>query len=498
MFISSRTKGEGNAAFFTGNKSSPWYVVAFGMIGASLSGITFISVPGWVATTKFAYMQMVLGYLIGYVVVAQVLLPLYYKLNLVSIYGYLEQRFGTLAYKTGATFFLISRTIGAAFRIYLVALVFNYSIFDRIGFDFGNGFWGTLRNVLIETTHIELEFIASVVFAVFLIWVYTRKGGIKTIVWTDTLQTLFMLLAVIITFVLISQAMELSLGEAISYVKDSDMSKVFFLNEPNEKTYFFKYLISGAFITIAMTGLDQDMMQKNLTCRNLKEAQKNMYTFSFTLIFVNLLFLALGVMLYGYMDNLSMPFPEKADLLFPTVALDGNLGIVVGLVFILGLVAAAYSSADSALTSLTTSVCVDFLDVDQKATKEQVRLREKVHWIVSLTLIAVILVFRAINDDSVIQSLFVFAGYTYGPLLGLFSFGLITRLQPRDTLIPVVTIIAPILTFILQFFSPQLFGGYQIGFELLPINGCLTFGLLWIVSQTEQNNNKAVDNSLIN
>ncbi len=338
-------KSDSNASFFSGDKQSPWYIVAFGMIGASLSGVTFISVPGWVATSGFSYMQMVFGYLLGYLVIATVLMPLYYRMNLTSIYGYLQSRFGNSSYKTGAIFFLISRVIGASFRLYLVANVLQIYVFDA---------WG-------------VPFEMTVVVTILLIWVYTFRSGIKTIIWTDTLQTLFMLVAVGLSVYLISVDMNLNFTSLISTVKESDYSQMFFWEG---KQHFVRQFFSGAFMAIVMTGLDQDMMQKNLSCKNLGDAQKNMFWFSIVLVFVNLLFLSLGALLYMYAETHGISF-NKADDLFPEVALNGGLGIGVGVLFILGLIAAAYSSADSALTSLTTSFSIDILEIDKKKDKKE-------------------------------------------------------------------------------------------------------------------------------
>ncbi|MGB0402686.1 MAG: sodium:solute symporter [Salibacteraceae bacterium] len=458
--------GESNEAFFTGNRQSPWYVVAFGMIGTSLSGVTFISVPGWVAGSQFSYLQMVLGYLLGYIVVANILMPLYYRLNLTSIYSYLESRFGMSAYLTGSWFFLLSRVIGASFRLYLVALVFQLAIFDPLG--------------------LEIPFVVTVAITILLIWVYSSKGGIKTIVWTDTLQTLFMLLAVGVTIVVIGQQMDLSFPEMISTIDTSKYSQIFFFDDANDSRFFWKQFLAGAFITIAMTGLDQDMMQKNLSCKNVGEAKKNMLWFSVTLVFVNLLFLGLGALLYIYSNSNGIAIPEKADYLYPLLAVEGHLGPIVAVLFVLGLIAAAYSSADSALTALTTSFCVDILGFERKEIKDAKKKRKFVHLAISVVLLVVIMLFKLINDDSVIKELFVAAGYTYGPLLGLFSFGLFTKFNVKDKWVPIVCIVSPLLCYGLKQNSEAWFNGYQIGFELLIINGLLTFvGLLFLAKRGE-------------
>ena len=447
------SKGAGNSAFFLGERKSPWYVIAFGMIGASLSGVTFISVPGMVANDQFGYLQMVLGYLPGYAVIAFVLMPLYYRLQLTSIYGYLGQRFGPSSYLTGAWFFLLSRSVGSAARLYLVAIVLQYMIFDHIG----------------------MPFVVSVVITILLIWSYTHRGGMRTIIWTDTLQTLFMLIAVTGTIVVLGQKLGWDLMQTIAEVKASDLSRVFFFDDPKPGTFFWKQFLGGMFIAIAMTGLDQDMMQKNLSCRNIKEAQMNMVSFSIVLVGVNMLFLTLGALIYLYVDHAGIQLPPRADEVYPMIATEGHLPIVVGLLFILGLIAAAYSSADSALAALTTSVCVDLLKIDKRPEAERVPLRKRVHVIMSVVMVLLILIFKALNDESVIKTVFIVAGYTYGPLLGLFAFGMITPFSVRDRWIPIVAILSPIVTFILDRNSEVLFGGYRFGFELLLVNGALTF-----------------------
>ena len=433
-------KNDSNETFFLGNKQSPWYIVSFGMIGATLSGVTFISVPGWVADSQFSYMQMILGMTAGYLVIANVLMPIYYRMNLTSIYAYLGDRFGEVTHKTGAFFFLLSRTIGASFRLYLVANVMQIAIFDA---------W-------------NVPFWLTVSLTIVLIWIYTFRSGIKTIIWTDTLQTVFMLSAVGVSIWLISDKMGLGLMDLTQTISQSEYSQMFFWEG---KQNFIKQFLSGAFLAIVMTGLDQDMMQKNLSCRSLSEAKKNMYSFSVALIVVNVFFLALGALLYLYAQQIGLDIP-KGDDLFPLVALQGDLGLGVGVFFILGLIAAAYSSADSALTSLTTSFCVDFLDIEKKENSR--KTRKYVHIAFSLLLVVAILIFKAINDDSVISALFKVAGYTYGPLLGLFAFGIFTKWSLRDKAVPIVAFLSPVAAYILQLYIP-------FGFELLMINGGITF-----------------------
>ncbi|TYB76941.1 sodium:solute symporter [Bizionia myxarmorum] len=450
---------DSNDAFFKANKSAPWYLVAFGMIGASLSGVTFISVPGAVETKQFGYLQVVFGYFFGYLVIAYVLLPMYYKMNLTSIYTYLRERFGNTSYKTGSVAFLISRTVGAAFRLFLVAKVLQLLVFDNLG----------------------MPFPVTVVLTIALIWLYTFKGGMKTIIFTDTLQTLFMLVSVVVTISFLASALDLNgVSEVYHNVKDNAMSKVFFFDDSNDAQFFIKSFLAGMFITITMTGLDQDMMQKNLTCRNLKDAQKNMVVFSIVLIFVNILFLALGLMLTQYAQQHGIT-ADKDDL-FPTIAMLPEIGILTSAFFILGLIAAAYSSADSALTALTTSVCIDIIEIENKPEAQRKKIRKRVHILVSGVLVAVIIVFDTLfKDVSVIWELFKAAGYTYGPLLGLFAFGILTKAQLKDKYVWIVAIIAPILSYIINEYSAELFNGYKIGFEILIVNGLLTFlGLILI------------------
>ena len=454
-------KEDSNDAFFKANKSAPWYLVAFGMIGASLSGVTFISVPGAVETKQFGYFQVVIGYFFGYLIIAYVLLPLYYKMNLTSIYTYLKERFGTVSYKTGSIAFLISRTVGAAFRLFLVAKVLQLLVFDSF----------------------NIPFPVTVIITIALIWLYTFKGGIKTIIFTDTLQTLFMLISVVITIIFLASALDLhSISEIYTSINKSTLSKTFFFDDVNNAQYFWKSFLAGIFITITMTGLDQDMMQKNLTCKNLKDAQKNMISFSVILVFVNILFLALGVLLTQYAEQHGIT--AKKDDLFPAIAMLPNIGFVTSAFFLLGLMAAAYSSADSALTALTTSFCIDIIELDNKPKDSQKRVRKQVHVLFSLILVVVIIIFDALfTDVSVIWELFKAAGYTYGPLLGLFAFGILTKKQLKDRYVWIIAIIAPIISYVINMYSVKLLGGYQIGFEILIVNGLLTFIGLYFISK---------------
>ncbi|HRG27886.1 MAG TPA: sodium:solute symporter [Chitinophagales bacterium] len=455
-------------AYYLGNKSSPWYAVAFGLIGDSLSGVTFVSVPGNVATQEFGYMQIVIGYLLGYFVIATVLLPLYYRLNLTSIYTYLGQRFGKNAQKTGSFYFIVSRLVGAAFRLYVSATVLQLFIFQP---------WG-------------VPFEVTVSIVIILILLYTYRGGIKTLVWTDTLQSSFLLMGVILSIIAIAGALNLDFNGIIDTVRNSEHNQIFFwdVKAPN---YFWKQFISGALIAIVMTGLDQNMMQKNLSMRTLPEAQKNILWFSVVLIFINLLFVSLGALLYEYIGVMGIDSPARTDHLFPILALD-YLGIFAAVVFILGIAAATFSSADSVLTTLTTSFCIDILgwDVTQTESTKQKQNRHIIHVLFAVILLIVIIVFNAINNDAVINQVFAVAGYTYGPLLGLFAFGIITKRNIMDKVVLLVCLLPPFICYYLNMHSKALFNGYQIGYELLLINGILTFiGLLLISSS---NSNKLV------
>ncbi len=456
-YLSSRNAD--SETFFTGNRRSPWYLVAFAMIGSTISGVTFISVPGEVGTTSWTYLQFLMGNFFGYWVIALVLIPLYYKLNLISIYSYLDQRFGVKSYKTGSFFFLISQTIGASFRLYLVAGVLQIAFFNAMGIPF----WLT------------------VLITILLIWLYTYRAGIKTVIWTDSLQTLFILLSVILTLIVISKQMDLGIGAMAKTIKEHPYSHVFDWDW-RSGTNFFKQFFAGLGIVIVMNGLDQNMMQKNLTCKTRKDAQKNIYTFSFAFIIANLFFLCLGVMIYFYSQQKGIAIPEKTDDLFPTLALQ-HFGVLAGVLFLLGTTSAAYSSADSALTALTTSFCVDFLNIDTSSEKSK-RTRLLVHIAFSFIIFLVIVLFRAINNESVVKSVFTVAGYTYGPLLGLFAFGIITKKQVKDKYVPIIGILSPVLCYLINANSETLLGGYKFGFELLWLNGLLTFlGLLLIAKK---------------
>ncbi len=469
------SKAKGNDGFFIGERQSPWYLVAFGMIGASLSGVTFLSVPGWVGneSNQFSYMQAVLGYFIGYLIITYVLMPIYYKMNVVSIYEYLKDRFGFLSHKTGSVLFLISRVIGASVRLMLVAEVLQSILFDD---------WG-----------IRFEF--TVTICILLIWLYTNRGGIKTIVWTDTLQTGFMLLSVGLTVYFIANALP-SVADTgiINQVADGPYGKIFFFDDLYDSNHFLKHFFGGIFIAIGMTGLDQDMMQKNLSCKSLKDAQKNMVSMASVLIVVNLVFLFLGALLYMYARANSISF-EKSDMLFSAVAMDTNTPVIIGVLFLLGLIAAAYSSADSALTSLTTSIFVDLIPERRKTEDNKVPLRKRIHVAVSILIILVVLLLHHYTDDSAIGLLMKFAGFTYGPLIGIFFFGILTNCHVKDKAIPIASILSIAFTFVLWYFSKGApgvekgasgnLGEYSFGFEIIILNAFLTFTLLFIASKAQ-------------
>jgi solute:Na+ symporter, SSS family len=459
------SKNVTSETFFTGNRTSPWYLVAFAMIGTTISGVTFISVPGEVGNSGWTYLQFLLGNFVGYWIVALVLVPLYYKLQLVSIYTYLDQRFGVRSYKTGSFFFLISQTIGASFRMYLVAGVLQIAFFDAVGIPF----W------------------ATVMFTIFMIWVYTFRAGIKTVVWTDSLQTLFILGSVGLTIVIISSQLNMSMGEMVKSIEQHPYSDMFDWDW-RSKTNFFKQFFAGLGIVIVMNGLDQNMMQKSLTCKNRKDAQKNIYWFSFAFIIANLLFLCLGVMLYIFAEQKGIALPTKTDDLFPMLALQ-HFGLITGILFLLGIVSAAYSSADSALTALTTAFCIDFLNVDPKNPDSKPK-RIKVHIAFSVLMFLVIVLFWFINNDSVVTAVFKVAGYTYGPLLGLFAFGILTKKQVHDRYVPILGLLSPVITYIININSEAWLGGYKFGFELLLLNGLIMFtGLLILTKKPNHDKN---------
>ncbi len=457
------SKGATSDTFFTANRQSPWYLVAYGMIGASLSGVTFISVPANVGNTAFSYFQVVLGYVLGYWVIIGILMPLYYKLNLISIYSYLEDRFDRISYKTGSFFFLLSRSMGSSLRLFLAASVLQIFLFDA---------W-------------DIPFVVTVVITIFFIWIYTFKGGIKTIVWTDTFQTTFLILAVVISVVLIAQRLDLGFGSLFTLVFESDYSRIFFFDDPKSTLFFPKQFFGGAFIAITMTGMDQDLMQKNLTCKNLGDAQKNMFWLSSTLVVVNLLFLMLGALLYIYCAEFNIQLPNVSDEIFPMLAFN-EFGLLAAVLFLLGITASTYASSDSALAALTTSFCIDFLNFKDKPEAVKQKQKNRVHVGFSILFLIIILIFKEVNERSLIDAVLMIAGYTYGPLLGLFAFGVFTKRVVKGKLVPIVCLLSPLICYFLVRNAPLLFNGYQIGIENLIINGLITYTGLYLISKKEK------------
>jgi len=452
-----------NQGFFVGNRKSHWYVVAFAMIGSSISGVTFVSVPGMVAVGNFSYLQMALGFLAGQFIIAFVLIPLFYKMNLVSIYEYLENRFGVSTYKTGAWFFFVSKMLGAAVRLFLVCVVLQLLVFEPL----------------------HLSFFLNVTFTVALVWLYTFRGGVKALIWTDSLKTLCLIGSVLFCIYYIASDLNLTFSGMISSITDNDYSKTFFFDDVNDKRYFFKQFLAGVFTMIAMSGLDQDMMQRNLSCKNFKDSQKNMITSGVFQVLIILLFLMLGVLLYVFATKSGISIPEKSDQLFPLIATHGYFPQIVGVLFVVGLISAAYSAAGSALTALTTSFTVDILgSTKNKAEKEVVKVRKRVHVMMSVVMGLVIIVINLLNNTSVIDAVYILASYTYGPILGMFAFGIFTKKQVRDRYVPVVAILSPILCFILQKNSQAWFNGYSFSYELLIFNALFTFiGLTLLIKK---------------
>ena len=450
-----------NDSFFRAGRRSPWFLVAFGMIGTSVSGVSFVSVPGYVGVTQMTYLQMCIGFFFGYLVIAFLLLPMYYRRGLTSIYSYLEQRFGLASQKSGSVLFLLSKMTGACARFYLVCLILQQFVFERFG----------------------VPFIVTVLIILLLVWLYTRRAGIRTLVYTDSLQTLCMLTALVVAIVLVMGKMNLDWGALCQTVSESEYSRIFVWDDWMSKQSFWKQFLSGVFVAIVMTGLDQDMMQKNLTCKNLREAQKDMCTYGVCFIPVNFLFLVLGVLLYTFAAGQGIDVPAKTDQLFPMLVQEGWFGYGVTVLFVLGIAAAAFSSVDSALTALTTSFCIDILDIEKKQLDEvrATRIRRRVHIAVVFVFVIFTLIFKALNSTSVIDAIYIMASYTYGPLLGLFAFGLFTRKMPRDRFIPVVCVLSPVICYALSVIVPQ-YTGYQFGYELLMLNGLLTFAALWGLS----------------
>ena len=469
ILIAKITQGNAsNESFFLGQRKSPWYIVAYGMIGASLSGVTFLSVPGMVKEGEFFYMQMVFGYVPGYLFVSFVLMPIYYKMKVYSIYEYLYHRFGYYSNKCGAGYFFLSRLLGASVRLYLVALVLQELLFNQIG----------------------VPFFITTLITITLIWLYTYKGGIKTIIWTDTLQTTFMLATVFVCVLILFQNLDFySFKDSLNQNLDLN---IFSFSDFNIFNNFFRSFFSGMFIAIAMTGLDQDMMQKNLSCPNLYDAQKNMVIFSIVLVFVNFLFLYLGALLYEYAFKYNIDI-DSGDYLFVQVVNSGDLGLMVFVLFLLGLMSAAYSSADSALTSLTTSFCVDFLEIKSHIKSSSVSLRNSVHLLISFLLFCVILIVNYLNNDaSIINVVFAIAGYTYGPLLGLFMFGLFTKRNVKDRYVPIIVLISPFLSYLLSKYDTILFNGFNFSHDLIMINGGITFLFLYFFSNSNQSSSRVV------
>jgi Na+/proline symporter len=464
-------KDSGNEAFFKANKNSKWYLVAFGMIGTALSGVTFISVPGEVGNPdlQFKYFQFVLGNALGFIIIAKVLLPLYYRMNLTSIYGYIEQRLGVVSYKTAATIFLISRTIGSAFRLYLVVIVLQRYVFD----------------------HYEIPFAMTVLISLVLIFTYTYRGGLKTIIITDSLQTFFLVSSVFLTIFFICKSLDLNAFSAFETVKNSNYSKVFFFDDYLKGNYFWKQILGGMFVTIAMVGLDQDLMQKNLSCKNISEAQKNMFTFTGIFVIINIFFLSVGALLYLFAQKNGIQIPmvdgvSRTDFLFPEIALK-SLGLIPAVVFLLGLTAATFATTDSALTALTTSFCVDFLGMDKTENLNKpniVRTRHLVHIAFSGLMFLVIILFNAVNDASVVKMIFKIASYTYGPLLGLYAFGLFVKSKTvHDKLVPIICLISPAICYYISSHSEMLLGKYTLDNELIIVNGLITFIGLFLISK---------------
>ncbi len=473
MLISVLTgRNNSNNNYFLGNRKTPWYIIAIGMIGTSISGVTFVSVPGWVRTTDFSYMQMVFGFFFGYVVIAHVLLPLYYKFNYVTIYTYLKNRFGTRAYKTGASFFLLSKSISAAAKLYIVVIILKTFVFDRMA-------------------NIEVPFEIIAIGTMIVIGLYTFRTGIKTVIWTDMLQTFIMIGALCLIIAEVVNQLNLSgLKEAVFTVSNSNYSRIFVFDDWSSRQHFVKQFLSGIFVTIVMTGLDQDMMQKNLACKTLKEAQRNMYTYGFMFIPINLLFLSLGALLLIFAQQKQIALPQLSDEILPTLIANGYMGTISIYLFTVGLIAAAFSSADSAITSLSTSFFLDILD--NKTTEDsssKYKQRTLIHAGFCILFILLILLFKSFNNKSAIDAIYTIVSYTYGPLLGLFAFGLCTKRVAKDKYIPYIAVLSPIFIFLLDIGFKYAFN-YQFGYELLMINGLITFAGLWMFSKAKSNNSK--------
>ncbi|WP_287827834.1 sodium:solute symporter [Bacteroides sp.] len=464
-YLSSRNAD--SDGFFVGNRKSPWFLVAIAMIGSSISGVTFVSVPGMVGVSSFSYLQMVLGFVVGQFIIAFVLIPLFYKMNVVSIYEYLENRFGMSSYKTGAWFFFISKMLGASVRLFLVCITLQLLVFEPL----------------------NLPFILNAAITVLLVWLYTFKGGVKTLIWTDAFKTFCLVISVVLCIYYIASDLDLTLKGMLTTIHESSLSKTFFFDDVNDKRYFFKQFLAGIFTMIATTGLDQDMMQRNLSCKNHKDSQKNMITSGISQFFIIALFLMLGALLFIYAEKMQIELPESSDQLFPLIATGGYFPIIVGVLFIIGLISAAYAAAGSALTALTTSFTVDILQSrDRKSEKELTKTRKKVHLGIAILMAFVIVIINALNNTSVIDAVYILASYTYGPILGLFAFGIFCKKAVHDKYIPLVAIIAPILCYVLQTNSEKWFNGYAFSYELLIFNALFTcIGLACLIKRDKLN-----------
>ena len=448
-----------NQGFFVGNRKSPWYIVAIATIGASISGVTFVSVPGMVLTSGFGYLQMALGFAVGYLVIAYLLIPLFYKMNLVSIYGYLDNRFGILTHKTGAWFFFVSKMLGAAVRLFLVCLTLQLLVFGPL----------------------KIPFVFNVIFTVVLVWLYTFRSGVKSLIWTDTLKTCCLVVSVVLSIYYIATDLGLSFAGMLDTVYYSPLSKTFYFDDINDRQYFFKQFLGGLFTVIAMTGLDQDLMQRSLSCKNFKDSQKNLVISSVMQVFVILMFLMLGVLLYTYTERTGIPNPSKTDELFPMLATGNYFPMIVGILFIIGFISSAYAAAGSALTALTTSFTVDILGIKNKTEKQVEHIRKRVHIMMAIILGIVIIIFNVLNNTSVIDAVYILASYTYGPILGMFMFGIFTKKEVHDRYVPLVALLSPVLCLILDVNSEKWFGGYAFSYELLLFNALFTFVGLWII-----------------
>ena len=463
LFLVSHIAGKksDNQGFFVGNRKSRWYVVAFAMIGSSISGVTFVSVPGMVGTVNFSYLQMAMGFVVGQLIIAYLLVPLFYRMNLVSIYGYLDNRFGVSSHKTGAWFFFVSKMLGAAVRLFVVCLALQLLVFDALG----------------------LPFALNVACTVALVWLYTFRSGVKALIWTDLLQTFCLIASVGLCIYFIVSDLQLNISGLLRAVHESEMSRTFFFDDMNDRRFFFKQFLGGVCTMIAMTGLDQDFMQRNLSCKNTKDSQKNILLNSVMQFFINLLFLVLGVILYFYTARNGIQNPAQSDELFPMIATGGYFPVIVGLFFIIGLISSAYAAAGSALTALTTSFTIDILGVEGKNEDEVRRFRKRIHFGMAVVMGFVVFVFGVLNNTTVINAVYTLASYTYGPLLGMFAFGIFMKQRVYDRYIPIVAILSPCFCYVLQHYSEIWFNGYQFSYELLPVNALFTFIGLWALSR---------------